>query len=175
MRVILMKHALILTVLLGAASALHATVSANINTTEVSSRYNIQPGPHSMDFHACKTLSPDDSIYEVKSITLDPYPPRKKKDVRIVVRGILKDKIDQGAYVKVTVSKGILKHTLDFDFCKGIIQGCPVGSGDVEFWTGQYISGLIPSGKATIMVKPFTTDGRMMSCVEVPVVLQPAI
>lgn len=138
-----------------------------VNDTTHDAAVTAAPAP--VEFHACKGFSLHDSIFDVTEVTLDPNPPRKKQSVRIVVRGHLNETVEQGAYVKATVKKGILHHTLDFDFCKGIVAGCPVPAGDVEFWTGQYIAGFIPKGEALIRVKPFTKDKRPMGCIEVPI------
>lgn len=123
------------------------------------------------EFYACNKFSLQNNIFDIKEVTLNPNPPRKKTDVKIVVRGHIKESIERGAYIKATIKKGALKHTLDYDFCKGIETGCPVPAGDVVFWTGQYISKLVPSGMAKIQFRPYTADGRIMGCVEVPVTL----
>lgn len=141
------------------------------NTTALSFNTSSITAPEPIEFSACKGFSLENNTFDIAEVTLDPNPPRKKQDVKIVVRGHLNETIEQGAYVKVTLKKGILKHTLDFDFCKGIVSGCPVAAGDIEFWTGQYISNIVPKGKAKVMVKPFTKDGKVMGCVEVPVKL----
>ncbi|KAJ4394500.1 Phosphatidylglycerol/phosphatidylinositol transfer protein [Gnomoniopsis smithogilvyi] len=155
--------------LLGLASPSSTTdlLTADIATSENNITSLNAPTP--VEFYPCKKFTLDNNIFDVKEITLDPNPPKKGTDVRIVARGHLKETIAQGAYLKATIKKGALKHTLDFDFCKGIEAGCPVAAGDVEFWTGQYISKRVPRGKAKIQFRPYTVDHRIMGCVEVPI------
>ncbi|KAJ4420046.1 Phosphatidylglycerol/phosphatidylinositol transfer protein [Gnomoniopsis sp. IMI 355080] len=159
----------IVTALLGLASASSSTELPTANITI--SGDNVTALGASTPFYPCKGFALDNNIFDIKEVILDPNPPRKGSDVKIVVRGHVNQGIANGAYIKATVKKGVLKHSFNFDFCQGVQAGCPVAAGDVEFWTGKHVPKLAPGGKAKIYLRPYTVDERIMGCVEVPVTL----
>lgn len=163
----------IATALLGLASASSSSSSSTeLPTTNITtSGHNITALGSPTTFYPCKGFALDNNIFDIKEIILDPNPPKKGSDVKVVVRGHVNEAITEGAYIKATVKKGVLKHSFNFDFCQGVQAGCPVAVGDVEFWTGQYIPKIVPGGKAKIYFRPYTVDERIMGCVEVPVTL----
>lgn len=99
--------------------------------------------PVHIDFAPCPEFANESPIYNITEITLDPHPIKKKKSVHIVVRGELHEKTGQGASAAIVLQelKGKKRHhQWDYDFCKGILKGCPVDPGETEWWTGQHIS-----------------------------------
>lgn len=114
-----------------------------INMTALTTTEATTGRPSAIDFHACSDFDAATSLFDITEVTVDPNPIKKRTDVHIVTRGTLKRDVGQGATVALIISRGTRRHQLDFDFCKGVSTGCPVEAGEVEWWTGQHISGFV--------------------------------
>ncbi|KAF8604792.1 hypothetical protein BDV93DRAFT_81950 [Ceratobasidium sp. AG-I] len=106
---------------------------------------------------------PSDAV-QVKSIKLSPDPPQIGKDLTITARGVVSQKIEEGAYADVLVKLGLIKllHK-EFDICEearnnNVTLQCPVEPGEYEVVQTVELPKETPRAKFIIDVKGFTSD-----------------
>lgn len=88
------------------AASLNQTATLELGTRKahnVSSNSTIRGEP--VAFWPCNGFDAENAGFAVEEITLSPNPPVRGKDLDIVITGDLRETMDAGAYVKVTVWK----------------------------------------------------------------------
>ncbi|CAE7136595.1 unnamed protein product [Rhizoctonia solani] len=111
---------------------------------------------------------PSDAV-QIKSIKLSPDPPQIGKDLTITARGVVTQKIEDGAYADVTVKLGLVKllHK-QFDICEearnnNVTVQCPVEPGEYEVVQTVQLPRETPRARFIIDVKGYTSDEALDS------------
>ncbi|MEU2245536.1 ML domain-containing protein [Streptomyces sp. NPDC019224] len=108
---------------------------------------------------------------QIDSITITPDPPKRDAVLKAVIKGELKETIEEGASVEVTVNLGVIrvhKKTYDlFEKLKGDtsdgwtltaapgVAGEPLARGPVEMTLTKDLKG-VPAAKYTVDVRAYT-------------------
>ncbi|KAF5666030.1 phosphatidylglycerol phosphatidylinositol transfer [Fusarium heterosporum] len=120
------------------------------------------PGDHSAD------------LIKIDSVDLSPNPPKAGQELLIKAKGTVKQKIEEGAYVLLTVKYGLIRLiSTKADLCEQIGNvdlKCPVEAGVVEVTKSVDLPNEIPSGKYTVLADVFTVDDVQMTCLTATVV-----
>ncbi|PPQ97561.1 hypothetical protein CVT26_002346 [Gymnopilus dilepis] len=103
-----------------------------------------------------KDCGQDTDAVRIQSIDISPDPPKPGKDLTVTVTGIAKERIEEGAYVDVTVKLGLVKIlSKEFDVCEeaqnanASIQ-CPVEEGTYTVKQTVELPKEIPPGKYSL-------------------------
>lgn len=120
------------------------------------------PGDHSAD------------LVKIDKVDLSPNPPKAGQELIIKAKGSVKQKIDQGAYVLLTVKYGLIRLiSTKADLCEQIGNvdlECPVEAGDLEITKAVDLPNEIPPGKYTVLADVFTVDDVQITCLTATVV-----
>ncbi|KAF7966655.1 hypothetical protein HWV62_37549 [Athelia sp. TMB] len=115
--------------------------------------------------------SPTDPIL-IQSIEISPDPPQPGKDLTVKVKATVSERIEEGAYVDVTVKLGLIKllHK-QFDLCQEAREAqadvqCPVEAGDYEVSQTVALPKEIPQAKFNIDVQGYTVDDDDLMCLQ---------
>lgn len=109
-------------------------------------------------------------IYEIK---LDPNPPLKGQNLTIHAEGIVKETIQEGAYIDIDVRYGyirLLKQS--FDLCEqtsNVDLECPIQEGKITLQTSVELPEEIPPGKYTVVARAYTVDDQPITCLSTSV------
>ncbi|KAF4947494.1 hypothetical protein FSARC_13957 [Fusarium sarcochroum] len=114
------------------------------------------PGDHSAD------------LVKIEKVDLAPNPPKAGQELLIKAKGSVKQKIEEGAYVLLTVKYGLIRLiSTKADLCEQIGNvdlKCPVEAGDIEVTKSVDLPAEIPSGKYTVLADVFTVDDVQITC-----------
>ncbi|KAL5639544.1 hypothetical protein ACGC1H_006240 [Rhizoctonia solani] len=120
---------------------------------------------------------PTDAV-QIKSIKLSPDPPQIGKDLTITARGVVTQRIEEGAYADVTVKLGLVKllHK-QFDICEearnnNVTVQCPVKPGEYEIVQTVQLPRETPRAKFVVDVKGFTSEEALdtdLACLQLKV------
>lgn len=123
-----------------------------------------------VDFKPCKHSDPATDPAQVLGIDFAPNPPLVDTDLNITVRGVLRERLEDGAKLKLAVKMGfltILRRTVDL--CELVPGGCPVEPGE---WELAYTQPMEPGTPAnmpfTVQVNVEDKDAKKMACVNIP-------
>ncbi|KEP48028.1 phosphatidylglycerol/phosphatidylinositol transfer protein [Rhizoctonia solani 123E] len=112
---------------------------------------------------------PTDGV-QIESIKLSPDPPQIGKDLTITARGVVTERIEEGAYADVIVKLGLVKllHKR-FDLCEearknNVTVQCPVEPGEYEVVHTVQLPRETPRAKFTVNVNAFTSDEEDLAC-----------
>ncbi|CEI40497.1 unnamed protein product [Fusarium venenatum] len=131
------------------------------------------PGDHAAD------------LIKIDRVDLSPNPPKAGQELLIKAKGSVKQKIEEGAYVLLTVKYGLIRLiSTKADLCEQIGNvdlKCPVEKGEVEVIKSVDLPAEIPSvrgrflsnfdclansaqGKYTVLADVFTADDVQITC-----------
>jgi len=114
------------------------------------------PGDHSKD------------LVTIESVDLSPNPPKAGNELVIKAKGTIKETIEEGAYVLLTVKYGLIRLiTTKADFCKEIGNvdlECPLEAGDLEITKSVDLPAEIPPGKYTVLADVYTAKDVQITC-----------
>lgn len=121
-------------------------------------------------FKPCKHTHPTTDPAQVLAIDFTPNPPQAGADLHIAVRAALRQRLEQGAALKLSVKMGLIPVLgLSVDVCKWVPGGCPVEPGE---WAMNYTQALdagVPTGVPfAIKVDVEDKEGERMACVKIP-------
>ncbi|KAF4459476.1 phosphatidylglycerol phosphatidylinositol transfer [Fusarium albosuccineum] len=114
------------------------------------------PGDHAAD------------LIRIDSVDLLPNPPQAGQELVIKAKGTVKQKIEEGAYVLLTVKYGLIRLiSTKADLCEQIGNvdlKCPVEAGDLEITKSVDLPAEIPPGKYTVLADVFTVEDVQITC-----------
>ncbi|KAK7415323.1 Phosphatidylglycerol/phosphatidylinositol transfer protein [Neonectria punicea] len=114
------------------------------------------PGDHAAD------------LIKIDSVDLSPNPPQPGKELIIKASGTVKQTIEEGAYVLLTVKYGLIRLiSTKADLCEQIGNvdlECPVKAGKLEISKSVDLPAEIPPGKYTVLADVFTAEDVQITC-----------
>ncbi|OAA41117.1 phosphatidylglycerol / phosphatidylinositol transfer protein [Beauveria brongniartii RCEF 3172] len=109
-----------------------------------------------------------DDLITINNVDLTPNPPKAGQDLLIEASGTVKETIEQGAYVKLTVKYGLITLlTTNADLCEQIGNvdlKCPVTAGDQTIEKIVKLPVEIPPGKYTVRADVYNADDTPITC-----------
>jgi len=121
--------------------------------------------------------STEGDILIIDHVDIDPNPPVQGEKLVIKASGELKEKIEAGAYVKLTVKLGYIKlvsQTIDLcDHASEIDLECPVEKGQREVTKEVEIPKAIPPGKYNVQADVYTKDDEPITCICADIIFYP--
>jgi len=118
---------------------------------------------------------PTDAI-AIKSLKIDPDPPKPGQKLTIYASGTVKQIIDEGAYADVIVKLGLIKLlTKRFDVCEELRNAnatlqCPVQPGDYDIVQSVDLPREIPRAKFMVQARAFTQPPETdMACADISI------
>jgi len=119
---------------------------------------------------------PTDAI-EIKSLSVDPDPPKAGHKLTIYASGKVKQLIDEGAYADVVVKLGLIKLlTKRFDICEELRTNnatlqCPVEPGEYDIVQTVDLPREIPKAKFIVQTRAFTQppEEADMACADIAI------
>ncbi|KAI7877381.1 hypothetical protein K492DRAFT_171764 [Lichtheimia hyalospora FSU 10163] len=134
-----------------------------------SSIYHFQWSPSSTDL--IEDCSDDSYAVEIQDITLTPPFPEPGKELLIEATGIIKEPIQDGAFVQVTVKLGLvtlLRKT--FDLCeemqKNDVLECPVKEGPLKITKVVKLPKEIPKAEFRVFAAAYNYDDSDLACLK---------
>ncbi|KAK3944887.1 ML domain-containing protein [Diplogelasinospora grovesii] len=116
----------------------------------------------------------DNDLIVIKEVVLDPNPPEAGKTLVIKASGTVKERIEEGAYVKLEVKYGYIKLiSTTADLCKeiqNVALECPIEAGDLAVEKSVDLPREIPPGKYTVNADVYTKDDEHITCLTATVV-----
>jgi len=119
--------------------------------------------------------NPDDDLVEIKSIDVIPNPPAAGQTLKLDVSGVIKQRIEEGAYLHVKVRVGyITLINKTFDFCDKIKEAdvgieCPVEPGPLTASKEQDLPSQIPPGNFIVTAELYNLDDVLITCLHTEV------
>jgi hypothetical protein len=110
----------------------------------------------------------DNDLITIKSVDLTPNPPKAGTKLQIKASGEVKETIEKGAYVLLTVKYGLIRLiSTTADLCEQIGNvdlKCPVEPGTMEITKDVDLPAQIPPGKYTVLADVYTADDVQITC-----------
>ncbi|CAO3599353.1 unnamed protein product [Absidia cylindrospora] len=107
-------------------------------------------------------------ILEIEYINLTPETPARGENLHIDFKGILKETVYAGAYVRVTVKYGYVQLIKKvFDLCEEIQkidEKCPLEKGPLVLSKDVKLPKAIPGGKYTVEAEVYTDNDDLVTC-----------
>ncbi|OAR01848.1 hypothetical protein LLEC1_04554 [Akanthomyces lecanii] len=107
-------------------------------------------------------------LITIKNVDLTPNPPKAGQELLIKASGTVKQKIEEGAYVELTVKYGLIKLlTTTADLCEqfgNVDMKCPIEKGDQTIEKTVKLPVEIPPGKYTVLADVFNADKTHITC-----------
>jgi hypothetical protein len=123
------------------------------------------PGDSPLEF--CPGDHSDDLV-EINKVDLSPNPPKPGQELLITASGVVKEKIEEGAYVLLTVKYGLIRLiSTKASLCEQVENvdlKCPLEPGKVEVTKSVDIPAEIPPGKYTVLADVYTEDEVPITC-----------
>ncbi|KAH7328016.1 ML domain-containing protein [Stachybotrys elegans] len=140
--------------------------AAALKSDGISARDDLKiPGDSPLEL--CPGVHEEDLV-TIKSVDLAPNPPQAGKELVIKAKGSVKETIDEGAYVLLTVKYGLIRLiSTKADLCEQITNvdlECPVKPGDLEVVKSVDLPAEIPPGKYTVFADVYTADDVQITC-----------
>jgi hypothetical protein len=114
------------------------------------------PGDHSND------------LVIIDKVDLLPNPPKAGKELVIKASGTVYERIEEGAYVMLTVKYGLIRLiSTKADFCEqigNVDMECPVEPGKLTITKSVDLPAEIPPGKYTVFADVYTVDDVQITC-----------
>ncbi|CAM1511263.1 Fc.00g087760.m01.CDS01 [Cosmosporella sp. VM-42] len=109
-----------------------------------------------------------EDLVVIESVDLLPNPPKAGEELIIKASGIVKEDIEQDAYVLLTVKYGLIRLiSTKADLCEQIGQvdlECPIKKGRLEITKSVDLPNEIPPGKYTVFADVYTKDDVQITC-----------
>ncbi|KAL8651418.1 MAG: hypothetical protein Q9210_003260 [Variospora velana] len=126
------------------------------------------PGENPLNF--CN--DPDSYSLTIDNVDLEPNPPEKGKELLIKARGNFTEKVEQDAYINLSVKYGLITliHT-KADLCeqmKQVDEECPLNGAKV-FTKSVTLPKEIPPGAYSVLADVYTKNDRQITCLEAKV------
>ncbi|KAK1829005.1 Phosphatidylglycerol/phosphatidylinositol transfer protein [Podospora conica] len=123
------------------------------------------PGQSPLKF--CEADRAND-IITIDEVVLTPNPPQAGSNLTIEASGIVKQTIEEGAYVKLQVKYGYIK-LLDqtADLCeqiKNVDLECPIEKGKISITKDIALPREIPPGKYIVNADVYSVDDEHITC-----------
>ncbi|KAI9897014.1 hypothetical protein N3K66_008036 [Trichothecium roseum] len=107
-------------------------------------------------------------LVTIESVDLSPNPPKPGKELLIKASGTVKETIEEGAYVLLTVKYGLIRLiSTKADLCEQIGNvdlKCPLESGHMDITKSVDIPAEVPPGKYTVLADVYTADDVQVTC-----------
>ncbi|KAF5094087.1 hypothetical protein D0Z03_002187 [Geotrichum reessii] len=133
-----------------------------------------KPIPGDSPVNLCDLDEP--KLVEIYRLDISPNPPEKGKNVTIYGEGIVKETIEEGAYVNVEVRYGYIKLLEQtFDLCeqaKSVGIECPINEGKMTLNSSAAIPIEVPPGKYSVAARAYTVDDEPITCLSATVLFQ---
>ncbi|KAI4229191.1 MAG: hypothetical protein L6R36_001040 [Xanthoria steineri] len=121
------------------------------------------PGDNPLSFCA----DPSDYILTIEKVDLDPNPPEKGKALQIKAKGNFTQKIEQDAYINLSVKYGLITLiNTQADLCeqmKEVDESCPL-EGAKDFTKDVTLPKQIPAGTYTVLADVYTKTDVQVTC-----------
>ncbi|KAM3495314.1 hypothetical protein MY3957_001337 [Beauveria namnaoensis] len=141
---------------LGLLSLCLAPAAALSNKIPGNSPLELCDGDHSAD------------LITINKVDLTPNPPKAGQDLLIKASGTVKQPIEEGAYVILSVKYGLIKLlTTTADLCEQIGNvdlKCPVKAGDQTIEKTVKLPAEIPPGTYTVFADVYNADDTPITC-----------
>ncbi|KAI4263320.1 MAG: hypothetical protein L6R42_001533 [Xanthoria sp. 1 TBL-2021] len=123
------------------------------------------PGDNPLSFCA----DPSDYILTIDNVDLDPNPPEKGKALQIKAKGNFTQKIEQDAYINLSVKYGVITLiNTKADLCeqmKEVDESCPL-EGAKDFTKDVTLPKEIPRGTYTVLADVYTKNNVQITCLK---------
>ncbi|CAO3686613.1 unnamed protein product [Umbelopsis ramanniana] len=130
--------------------------------------FRVQEVGQTMSTDLITNCGDEQDILSIDYINLTPDPPVKGQPLDIEFKGWLKEQVENGSYIDLTVKFGVVKllsKRLDLcDQAKEIDTQCPIPAGEFTFTKSVDLPNEIPGGKYTVNAKIMTPDERQITC-----------
>ncbi|KAI9631962.1 ML domain-containing protein [Dioszegia hungarica] len=109
-------------------------------------------------------------LIQLKSFVVSPDPPQPGKNMTVTVEADVLDRIEEGAYVDVTVKLGLVKLLQKtFDVCEEARNNnasvqCPVEAGPYKVTQTVELPREIPHAKFVVSVRGYSVDDEDLVC-----------
>jgi hypothetical protein len=114
------------------------------------------PGDHAKD------------LVTIEKVDLAPNPPRAGQELVIKATGTVKERLEEGAYVQLTVKYGLIRLiSTKADLCEQIGNvdlECPVEPGKLSVEKSVDLPKEIPPGKYTVLADVYTAEEIHITC-----------
>lgn len=110
----------------------------------------------------------------ITAIEISPDPPQKGEVLNVTVSGIVKEVIEEGAYVFIEVKMGLIKLKKEYMICDEARNSdseiqCPVQEGDYTTTLSAQLPAVIPPRQYRVTVEGYTLDDDPLACVNIDV------
>jgi hypothetical protein len=110
----------------------------------------------------------DNDLITIEEVILTPNPPEAGTTLTIEARGLVKETITDGAYVKLVVKYGLIRliNTVA-DLCneiKNVDLECPIEKGKISITKQVDLPKEIPPGTYNVQADVFTADDDHITC-----------
>jgi hypothetical protein len=109
-----------------------------------------------------------DDIITIEEVILTPNPPEAGQTLTIEASGIVKEAIEEGAYVNLSVKYGYIRLiSTTADLCKemkNVELECPIEKGRISITKNVDLPKEIPPGKYTVDADVYTKEDKHITC-----------
>ncbi|KAL1916959.1 uncharacterized protein VTP21DRAFT_5156 [Calcarisporiella thermophila] len=116
-------------------------------------------------------------ILRLDYLNFIPNPPLKGQPLTFDGKGFLKETVNRGAYIDLTVKYGLIKllqQKLDLcDEVEKIGMQCPLSEGEHDVEHTETLPREIPPGKYTVNAVVYTEDHRRIACINAVAIFKP--
>ncbi|CAI7568516.1 unnamed protein product [Penicillium pancosmium] len=114
--------------------------------------------------------NPTGNILEIKSVDLDPNPPKPGATLTITASGVLSETIEEGATVALVVKWGLItliSQTVDLcEQIKEVDLECPLEKGPMTLTKDVKLPNAIPPGSYSVLADVYTKDQDKITCLK---------
>ncbi|KAK4165244.1 putative Phosphatidylglycerol/phosphatidylinositol transfer protein precursor [Cladorrhinum sp. PSN259] len=118
-----------------------------------------------------------DDIIDLEKVTLTPNPPEAGTTLIIEATGTVKEDIEEGAYVNLTVKYGYIRLiNTQADLCKemkNVEMTCPIEKGKITITKSVDLPKEIPPGKYTVFADVYNNNDEHITCLTAVVTFGP--
>ncbi|KAK3398622.1 ML domain-containing protein [Sordaria brevicollis] len=136
------------------------------NSVSATDEYDV-PGKSPLKFCDAAADRKDD-IITIEEVILTPNPPEAGQTLTIEASGIVKEAIEEGAYVQLQVKYGYIRLiNTQADLCKemkNVELECPIEKGRISITKNVDLPKEIPPGKYTVEADVFNKDEKHITC-----------
>lgn len=109
-----------------------------------------------------------DDLLQITKVDLSPNPPQAGQTLVIEATGVLASKIEEGAYVDLSVKYGLIRLiSTRADLCeqiKNVDLNCPIENGKLSISKSVDLPNEIPPGTYTVFADVYTVDAKKITC-----------